>query len=287
MTLWRRVIQHLLPRGAAWRAFPGSTLDKFLSGLSSLPGSVRQALDKLWSDIIPETTRHLSDWESQFALRPRSLTDAERRQRLRARWAATGGQSKAYIQGVLRDAGYPVTVYEWFIPPAQKSTVQGLDAGGVLALDDGTVLEINPYPPGNAAWEPEIVLGGEAPQWRCGVPGARCGVYGADNRQVRILSVDGGVLEISDGALSVTGYYTVRAGSFIADGYILQNRGLDDAVYPDPPQDPSKWPYVLYIGGEPFQTPAMIPSDRRDDFEQLLLEICPSQQWLGMIVIYT
>ncbi|MFW6156787.1 MAG: putative phage tail protein, partial [Armatimonadota bacterium] len=116
MSLWRRIIQHLLPRGRAWSAAADSMLDRFLSGLSGLPEAVREHLDRVLYDIDPDETRRLADWEEQFGLRPRSLSDSERRGRLRGRWSATGGQSRQYIQGVLRAAGFDVYVYEWFAP---------------------------------------------------------------------------------------------------------------------------------------------------------------------------
>jgi hypothetical protein len=53
------------------------------------------------------------------------------------------------------------------------------------------------------------------------------------------------------------------------------------------PDDVNTWPYFLYFGGEIFDTPAVIPSDRREEFENLLLEICPAQQWLALKIIYT
>jgi uncharacterized protein YmfQ (DUF2313 family) len=56
-------------------------------------------------------------------------------------------------------------------------------------------------------------------------------------------------------------------------------------VYPAP-TDPTKWPYVLYIGGAVFPTLVDIPGEQRDEFENLLLKICPAQQWLGLLVGY-
>lgn len=50
---------------------------------------------------------------------------------------------------------------------------------------------------------------------------------------------------------------------------------------------PAEWPYYLYIGGEIFGNPATVDANRKDEFEDLCLKICPAQQWLGIIVTYT
>jgi hypothetical protein len=52
------------------------------------------------------------------------------------------------------------------------------------------------------------------------------------------------------------------------------------------PDDSTKWPYFLYIGGETFGQLAQIPYTRKDEFESLCLKICPAQQWLGIMVEY-
>jgi hypothetical protein len=52
------------------------------------------------------------------------------------------------------------------------------------------------------------------------------------------------------------------------------------------PNDPTKWPYFLYIGAETFGELANVDPKRRDEFEALCLKICPAQQWLGILVEY-
>jgi hypothetical protein len=68
--------------------------------------------------------------------------------------------------------------------------------------------------------------------------------------------------------------------------YYLVNRNLTNVAPPPVPDDATKWPYFLYWGGETFPNPAPIPSARRAEFEELLLKICPAQQWLVTIVQY-
>lgn len=67
-------------------------------------------------------------------------------------------------------------------------------------------------------------------------------------------------------------------------GYALVNKiaGREYTI----PADDSKWPYFLYIGGENFPDLAVIDPARQDEFEDLCLKICPTQQWLGILVSY-
>lgn len=69
-------------------------------------------------------------------------------------------------------------------------------------------------------------------------------------------------------------------------GYPLVNKLPSDINYLVP-ADTSKWPYILYIGGLNFGDVATVLPSRRDEFETLCLKICPTQQWLGMIVTYS
>ncbi|MEE9393711.1 MAG: hypothetical protein V3W41_14505 [Planctomycetota bacterium] len=70
----------------------------------------------------------------------------------------------------------------------------------------------------------------------------------------------------------------------VATGFILVNK--DDGVSYGVPTNADDFPYVLYIGAQTFPNLVQIPIGRRDEFETLLLSICPGQQWLGMLVEY-
>lgn len=52
------------------------------------------------------------------------------------------------------------------------------------------------------------------------------------------------------------------------------------------PIDTATWPYFLYIGGETFGTTVTIDPARKNEFEALMLKICPAQQWIGVIANY-
>lgn len=67
-------------------------------------------------------------------------------------------------------------------------------------------------------------------------------------------------------------------------GYLLVNK--DGTTY-TVPSAPAEWPYILYISGATFPNTATVDANRKDEFEDLCLKICPAQQWLGIIVSYT
>jgi hypothetical protein len=149
-----RVIQHLLPTGAAWRTTVTKTLRKFFLGLSQAPEDARTYIDLVLLDVFPDTTRELATWEAQFGLTPAATADeATRRLALAAEWAAGGGQDPTYIQGVLQTAGFDVYVHEFwtsgppyiardprsYTTPPEFGTAQcnGTDALGQAQCGDG------------------------------------------------------------------------------------------------------------------------------------------------------
>ena len=88
---------------------------------------------------------------------------------------------------------------------------------------------------------------------------------------------DGGADSQDGDALSQDG------GTNAPLGYPLVNNTVQYVI----PNDPTKWPYFLYIGGETFPEQAFVPQSRRDEFEDLCLRICPTEQWLGILVTYS
>lgn len=114
-----RLIQHLLPRGLAWRTTIDTRLRQYLEGLAGLPTGVRTFVDLVFLDLFPSTTRELPNWEKQFAL-PKGGSEANRRLKLAAAWALQGSQSPDYIQRTIHAAGFPeVYLHEWWVdgPP--------------------------------------------------------------------------------------------------------------------------------------------------------------------------
>lgn len=111
MSLFYRIFQHLLPTGKAFRLTPKKTLGKFFLGLAGFAKDARAFVDQIWLDIFPVSTRQLPAWEHQHGLYAQG-TEEDRIATLRAEWQAQGGQSLQYLQGLMRAAGFEVTLHE-------------------------------------------------------------------------------------------------------------------------------------------------------------------------------
>lgn len=66
-------------------------------------------------------------------------------------------------------------------------------------------------------------------------------------------------------------------------GYLV-NLDLTRRAPPPVPDDPAFWPYFLYFSGEHFPDLAVVDASRVDELKELLLRLCPTQQWLVLLV---
>lgn len=114
----------------------------------------------IFLNYFSDITEILSRWEFEYAMHNYNLTEAQRRQRIKALRQMTGGQSIYYLQKVLRDFGFDVYCYKAFVRTGTGYTV------------------INPfdylrttYLPGGGTYTVEC---GE-PLAQCGEPLAQCG----------------------------------------------------------------------------------------------------------------
>lgn len=272
--IWLNVFKHLLPQARAWRITVDKKLRQFFQGLTGLGEASKEFFDGVYNDLDPQLTRELDAWERQFALPDTSLTEQQRRDRLDATWKALGGQDPRYIQDTLQAAGFDVYVHEWWEP------VPGRPDGGSIN-GDVTPVARDPfqYLDDGTTASPWVMMDG-----------------GAE-------AVDGGAEAVDGSTVTPVGYPLVNkvliaTDTTIADGAtIMQDGGveaMDGFAYTvfnnrkyTIPEDPTKYPYFLYIGGETFPEQATLPAARRDEFENLCLKICPTEQWLGIIVNYS
>lgn len=269
-----RLYQHLLPDGRAWRTTINKRLRQFFQGLTVIPEDVKHAADQNFEDIFPATTTRIGEWEEQFGLQGLGVTEQERRDRLAATWLQlVGGQSPRYIQDTLQAAGFNVYVHEWWEP------VPGRPYGGSVD-GNATPTARDPF---DYLWDgvsPREFIGSGHDLAYCGgdvafansqidPPGFVLVNKVREKSQTPIGS--GHVSAVCGGALAASGAETL---DFKEKDYQI-------------PNDPDAFPYFLYIGGETFPEVATVSAQRRDEFEELCLKICPAQQWLGILVNYT
>ena len=257
--MFLRMFQHILPKAKAWQLTIDKQLRQFFDGLTGIGSDIKEFIDLVWYDIFPETTRELDSWEAQFGLPATDLTEQERRDRLAATWQALGGQDPRYIQDTLRAAGFDVYVHEWWsddTPTARNP---------LLVLDSG-------------ATGLQYIANCGAQAANCGNSSAVCGAtigatgFALVNKILQALST------------AVCGRQATNCGNSEAVC------GATSAVYAPKvyavPADVDKWPYFLYIGGQTYPNHATVPIARQNEFETLCLKICPTQQWLGMLINY-
>lgn len=268
-----RFYQHLLPDGRAWRITIDKRLRQLFDGLTVIPEGVKESADSVWNDLFPDATDKLDAWELQFGIPGNLTNEADRRARLAATWRALiGGQSPRYIQDTLRDHGFDVYVHEWWEP----STPPTPGSPG------------NPTPRNPLMWIRRESVG-VALLVECGEVLAQCGEASAEAGNG--LSPTGYPLvnkipHSVPSLLILCGEAIAECGEAVAECGNFTTFVVELKVY-IVPNDPTKWPYFLYIGGEIFGTLARVDPKRKDEFEELCLRICPLQQWLAILVEYT
>ncbi len=89
-------------------------------------------------------------------------------------------------------------------------------------------------------------------------------------------------------ALAQCGETTAQCNGFLVNdpGYLV-NLNLTPIAPPPVPDDSARWPFFIYIGAESFPNLANVPASRRAELEQLLLRICPAQQWIVTLINWT
>ena len=249
-------LRHLLPRTPAWDLIAEKPLRWLFESIGARLDLVRTYYDQIWLDAFPDTTRELNAWDAVQGTPNYYLTTAERRERFAGWLTAMGGQSPRYIQDVLQAAGYPVYVHDWWadsVPTARDPHI----LGGVL-------------------------LGAGDPQMEAGEPMAEAGNFLEGIGYVlanKLYFAEPNYLTGAGEPLMEAGEPIAEAGNY--DGVNFVRIGVQI------PDDPDTWPYFMYLGGSTYGDVVYIPESRREDFEDLVLAICPEHLWIGLFVKYT
>ncbi len=274
MMNWLNIFKHLLPNGKTWRITSNKKLRQFFNGLGGLGEDSKTYFDNVYNDIDPQKTRALEQWEQQFALTDTGLNEQERRDRLDSTWKALGGQNPRYIQDTLQQAGFPVYVHEYWEP------IAGRPNGGSINGDVTPIVrDPNNYLDDGDGGLPFLMVDG-----------------GSDSQDGDTISNDGstatpqGYLLVNKITVATDKVIGDGSAQMIDGGILAQDSGITTVFSRKQytiPADPEKYVYFLYIGGETFPNQATIEISRRDEFEDLCLKICPTEQYLGILVNYT
>lgn len=117
------------------------------------------------------------------------------------------------------------------------------------------------------------------------IPGSNPAIARNPNDYSPTMLVNKQQVAVYGAAVTLCGETIMECGEPAALCGEKQFSGYTDKVYPIP-SDPDEYPYVLYFGGQTFPGKAIISPDRQDEFERLLLKICPAQQWIGLLINY-
>lgn len=266
------IFKHVLPQARAWSLTIDKRLREFFEGLSGTGDDLKIFLDDIWLDLFPLTTRELDLWDKQFGLADTGLTTQQRRDRLDAAWKAVGAQDPRYIEDTLQASGFNVFVHEWWVPGSEAAV-------GVKAC----ATPQNPLLFLRRSTGPIIYL------VACGELLSECGetIAEAGNSAEptgyplvnKVFTSEKDLLILCGEVVSACGEVDAECGNFLIFKEVQREYII--------PEDTAKWPYFLYISGPDFGELAQVDNKRRDEFEDLLLKICPTQQWIGVIVDYT
>lgn len=138
-SLMKSFIDSVWPRGAPWRAKLGGFYEGLLLGLADSLESVRVSLSVLEFLRNPEKTILLDELELDYGVLKRdTLTEAERRQSLRAKIDSSKGDGSGDdLEPALHAAGFTnlfVHVNDPPIDPGQFSVIYGMTAGNNFAV---------------------------------------------------------------------------------------------------------------------------------------------------------
>ena len=253
-------LKHLFPRSNIFRFVSNEPLRQLLDGIGDTLDDCVEFIDLIWLDMFPEYTRELTAWEQAFGLYQRDLTTAERRERLAGLWTAQGGQDPKYIQDTLQAAGFDVYVHEWWEVPA---------AAPPVCRNPYTAIGGNLY----GADDPEMEAG--EPEAEAGNGAEATGGYFLVNK---LYTSETNFTCLAGEAHMEAGEPDAAAGE--NDGFIFER-----VFYPTP-QDPNDWPFIIYVGAAVWPNNAVVPESRLEEFEDLLLKICPQHLWICVLVDY-
>jgi hypothetical protein len=114
MTDFLRTFQHLLPRTLTWSLVADRSLRRLFAGIADgLLAPAKSIVVSVWTQLDPDTTTELEEWENQFGLWEIGSTTEQRRAAIDAAWSAQGGQSPRFLQDTLQAHGFEVYYHGW------------------------------------------------------------------------------------------------------------------------------------------------------------------------------
>lgn len=258
----RSIINALLPPGPKWNPSTGLDFDLWLNGLSESFDDNLLFLEQLALLRDPRLTPNLEDLEREYGITTKTnLSESVRRENLNVKIYSRGGTgSKDNLQDSLERAGFMVQVHE--NSPAVDPSLF-LDQAFQLTLGDTNNAYIG---------DPNAYLGRI---------GGELLVNGAvfTQRPIYLSELNGQNAYIGDPLMGL-GYFTE-----------LYKEKQEFPI----PTDPDSWPFIFFVGGDATRDgtgaltnieQADIESEKREEFENIILAYKPMHSWAGLIISY-
>lgn len=273
----RRVVDALLPRGAAWRVKPDGNLDHLLEGVGD---NLQEILDDL-ADLALIRNPYkcpaalLPDLEREYGITPSSSqTTDERRsavalRRYKLRDLATANK----LQRALDKAGFGADGYGLVVTPNESP-----------ACDPASIIDASYQMTAHEMGDSSGACAGNTSAYVA----QRGGYYlvNGDKYTLNPVYPQAGLVcaRAFDGSDSLSGQQCA--------GY-YESYSLYENEYSGPPE--SLWSLVFFVGGQVVHnddgsiaaiSTVWIPSDRRQELHRIILRIKPLGVWAGMVVQY-
>ena len=267
------IFKHLLPTGRALSITISKPLRWLFRGLTTIPETFKPCADQLFTDLDPQLTSRLAQWEAQFGMTTAGASEQVRRDRLSAVWTQLyGGQSPHYIQTTLQAAGFDVYVHPWWEDAARP-------LGGSVNGDDTPVARSPFYRLWSGEYTRQYVGTGHT-DLACG--GDRA--FSNSQNDPPGYSLVNKVKITDQTPVGCGNSLFFCGGDSAAAG--AETLSFADKIY-QIPNDIESFPFFAYIGGATYPEMASVPLNRKDEFEALCLRICPQHLWLGMLITYS
>jgi len=261
--MFNKLIRLLLPESWFWQSST-SELGKLCNVIASTADNAKNYLLNTVRDATIATTQELDKWEDELNLPFNStLTEQERRNRITGKLLQNNNGSINSIQTKLQAYGFNLFVYSPYQngilvnPATYLSTASSTPATLSLADDDAVLAGENAF----LNYQSTLPLG-----------------YTLVNIDYKISTY---IISLADddavlgGENAVLNYATTPA--------VISEERIQYTL----PTDPSQYQYFIYIGGSQFGNFEGISKARRNELEELLLQITPCHIWIGMLITYT
>jgi len=261
--MFNKLIRLLLPESWFWQSST-SELGKLWDVIASTADNAKNYLLNAVRDATIATTQELKKWEDELNLPFNStLTEQERRNRITGKLLQNNNGSINSIQAKLQAYGFNLFVHS----PYQNSSL----------VNPATYLSTASSTPATLSLaDDEAVLAGE---------NAVLNYQSTLPQGYPLVNID---YKISIYTISLADDDAVLGGDNAVLNYANTPAVIgEERIQYTLPTDSSQHQYFIYIGGSQFGEFETISKARRNELEELLLQITPCHIWIGMLITYT